>query len=81
MFIQKSWDKSLVFIISLIDINKFLIKNKKIDPCTRLPKHFYKFLNLFSLKKAKKLPSLCKKGVDYLIELEKNVNRSEKEIL
>ena len=81
MFIQKSWDKSLVFVVSLIDINKVLIKKKKINLYTRLLEYLYKFLNLFSLEKAKKLSSFCRKGVDYLIKLEKNIDRLEKEIL
>jgi len=70
-----------VFIVSLTDINKVLIRKKKINLYIRLSEHFYKFLNLFSPKKTEKLPLFCKKGVDYLIELEKNVDRSEKEIL
>ena len=70
-----------MFVISLVNINKALIEKKKINLYTKLLEHFHKFLNLFSLKEIKKLPPLYKKGVDYLIKLEKNINRSEKEIL
>ena len=70
-----------MFVVSLVDINKVLIEKKKINLCTRLSEHFYKFLNLFSLKEVEKLSLFCKKEVDYLIKLEKNINRLEKEIL
>ena len=70
-----------MFVANLINIDKALIEKKKIDLYIRLLKHFYKFLNLFSLKKAKKLSFFCKKRVNYLIKLEKNIDRSEKKIL
>ena len=70
-----------MFTTSLVDIDKALIEKKKIDPCTRLLEYFYKFLNLFSLKEVEKLSSLYRKGVNYLIKLEKNIDRLKKEIL
>ena len=70
-----------MFIVNLIDINKVLIEKKKIDPYIRLLEHFYKFLNLFSLKEVEKLSPFCRKEVDYSIKLEKNIDRLEKEIL
>jgi hypothetical protein len=44
-----------VFIASLADINKILTNKAKTDPCIKLLKYFYKFIELFSYKKTNKL--------------------------
>src|SRR5208282_3843689 len=48
-----------------------LARKAKIDPRTKLPKHYYEFLDVFSRTDADKLPPLRGKGIDHGIALEK----------
>jgi hypothetical protein len=47
--------KVKVFAASLANINKALARKAKIDPCTKLLKHYYEFLDVFSCTDANKL--------------------------
>ena len=60
-----------VFTASLADIQKALASRtkKRTDPCTKLLKHFYKFLDIFDCTRAEKLPLLRGKGINYYIEI------------
>jgi hypothetical protein len=46
----------IVFAVTLQDIEKALIPKVTIDPRKKLPKEYYKFLDVFSKKEADKLP-------------------------
>lgn len=61
--------KLQIFTASMVDIDKALAKKKKIDPRTKLPKHYWEHLSLFDDKEANKLPPLRGDGVDHRIEL------------
>jgi len=67
-----------VFAASLADINKALARKAKIDPRTKLPKHYYEFLDVFSRTDADKLPPLRGKGIDHGIALEKEDGKTLK---
>jgi len=45
-----------VFAMTLQDIEKALAPKVTIDPCEKLPKEYYEFLDVFSKKEADKLP-------------------------
>jgi hypothetical protein len=45
----------------------------------KLPKYYYEFLPLYYPDEANKLLLLCGKGIDYIIELERNKDSMEKE--
>jgi hypothetical protein len=75
----KKKEKSFIFIVSLIDIDKALIEKKKIDPYIKLPKYYYEFLPLYSPDEANKLLSLYREEIDYTIELKRNKDNTEKE--
>jgi hypothetical protein len=51
----KAYIKVKVFIVSLVDINKALVVKARIDPYIKLPKHFHKFLDIYSYIDANKL--------------------------
>jgi len=61
--------KLQIFTASMADIDKALTKKKKIDPRTKLPKHYWEHLRLFDDTEANKLPPLRGDGVDHKIEL------------
>ena len=63
--------KVKVFAASLADINKVLSHKTRTDPRTKLPQHYYEFLDVFNRTDAEKLPPLRGKGTDHSIELEK----------
>jgi hypothetical protein len=67
-----------VFAASLADINKALARKAKIDPRTKLPKHYYEFLDVFSCTDADKLPPLRGKGIDHGVALEKEDGKTPK---
>ena len=54
----------------MADIEKALTVKRLTDPRTKLPRHFYEFLDVFNRTEADKLPPLRGKGVDHSIELE-----------
>ena len=55
----------------MTDINKTLSSKVKTDPCTKLPKWYQDFLDVFSRKKVTELLSLQGTGIDHEIQLEK----------
>jgi hypothetical protein len=69
-----------VFAASLQDIDKALASKKAVDARITLPKHYHKFLPLFSQKESEKLPPLRGKGVDHSIELELDEHGKEKTV-
>jgi hypothetical protein len=71
---------SQVFAASLQDIDKALALKKTVDPCTKLPQHYQDFLLLFSTKELDKLLLLRGKGVDHLIELERDEQGADRTI-
>jgi len=81
--VQKKEEKQKkieVFLISMTDIEKALISQKKTDLRTILSDHYYKFLNVFNHMMTEKLPFLREKGTDHQIELEK-MNEKESKVL
>jgi len=80
--IQKKEEKQKkieVFLISMINIEKALISQKKTDLRTILSDHYHKFLNVFNHIMTKKLPPLRKEGTDHQIEL-KEMNEKESKV-
>jgi len=69
-----------MFSVSMTDIEKVLISQKKTDLRTILFNYYHKFLNVFDHMMIKKLPPLRKEDTDYQIEL-KEVNRKELKVL
>jgi len=77
--IQKKEEKQKkieVFSVSMIDIKKVLISQKKTDLRTILSDHYHEFLNVFNHTMTEKLPPLRKEDTDHQIELEE-VNEKE----
>jgi len=80
--IQKKEEKQKkieVFSVSMIDIEKVLISQKKTDSSTILSDHYHKFLNVFDHMMTEKLPPLRKEGTDHQIEL-KEVNEKKSKV-
>ncbi len=80
--IQKKKEKQKkieVFSISMIDIEKALISQKKTDLRTILSDHYYEFLNVFNHTMTEKLPFLREKDTDHQIELEE-VNEKKSKV-
>jgi len=65
-----------VFSVSIANIKKVLIVRKEINPRTKLPEYYSKFLSIFDYLEAEKLLPLRGPGTNYTIKLEK-VNRKE----
>ena len=66
--VQKKEEKQKkieVFSVSMINIEKVLISQKKTDLRTILSDHYHEFLNVFDHMMTEKLPSLRKKGTDH----------------
>ena len=59
-----------MFSATIVNIEKALAIKTPIDLHTKLPKHFYEFLDVFNRTDAEKLPPLRGKGINYAIELE-----------
>jgi hypothetical protein len=68
-----------IFALSLKDIEKSLAVKKRTDPRLKLPEHYHKYLSLFDMKAADRLPP-HRPGVDHKIELETDENGKEREI-
>jgi hypothetical protein len=66
---RKCCTKVKVFITNLANINKALANKAKTDLCTKLLKHFYKFLDICSCTNANKLLLMQRKGINYKIVL------------
>jgi len=82
-FIQKKKEKQKkieVFLISMTDIEKVLILQKKTDLRTILSDHYHEFLNVFNHTMTEKLPLLREEGTDHQIEL-KEMNEKESKVL
>ncbi len=81
--IQKKEEKQKkieVFSVSIIDIKKALISQKKTNLRTILSDHYHEFLNVFDCIMTEKLPFLREEGTDYQIEL-KEMNEKESKVL
>lgn len=67
-----------MFSTSIVNIKKALSKRDKrlTDPCIKLLEYYHKFLDMFSLEKAKKLPPLRKAGVNHWIKLKKKDSKT-----
>ena len=80
--IQKKEEKQKkieVFLISMINIKKALISQKKTDLRTILSDHYHEFLNVFDHTMTEKLPPLREEGTDHQIKL-KEVNVKESKV-
>ncbi len=81
--IQKKEEKQKkieVFSVSMINIEKVLISQKKTDLRTILSDHYHEFLNVFDCTMTEKLSLLKEEGTDHQIELE-GVNEKESKVL
>jgi len=66
--IQKKEEKQKkieVFLISIINIEKVLISQKKTDSRTILSNYYHEFLNVFDHTMTEKLPFLKEEGIDH----------------
>ncbi len=66
--VQKKEEKQKkieMFLISMINIKKALISQKKTDQKTILSDHYHEFLNVFNHTMTEKLPFLRKEGTDH----------------
>jgi len=81
--VQKKEEKQKkieMFSVSMTDIEKVLISQKKTDLRTILSDHYHEFLNVFNHIMTEKLPSLREEDTDYQIEL-KEMNEKESKVL
>jgi len=81
--VQKKEEKQKkieVFLISIINIKKALISQKKTDLRTILSDHYHEFLNVFNHIMTEKLSLLREEGTDHQIELKK-MNEKESKVL
>ncbi len=62
---EEKQKKIEVFLISMSDIKKVLISQKKTDLRTILLNHYHKFLNVFNCMMTEKLPFLKREGTDH----------------
>ncbi len=69
-----------MFLISIINIEKALISQKKTDLRTILSDHYHEFLNVFNHIMTEKLPPLRGEGTDHQIKL-KEMNEKESKVL
>ncbi len=66
--VQKKEEKQKkieMFSVSMINIEKALISQKKTDLRTILSDHYHEFLNVFNCTITKKLPFLREEGIDH----------------
>jgi len=77
---EKKQKKIEVFSVSMTDIEKVLISQKKTDLRTILSDHYHKFLNVFNCTMTEKLPFLRREDTDHQIEL-KEMNEKELKVL
>jgi len=81
--IQKKKEKQKkieMFLISMTDIEKALISQKKTDLRTILSDHYYRFLDVFNCMMTEKLPLLRKEDINHQIKLEE-INENELKVL
>jgi len=81
--IQKKEEKQKkikVFLTSMINIEKVLISQKKMNSRTILFSHYYKFLNVFNCTMTEKLSFLREEDIDYQIKL-KEMNEKKLKVL
>jgi len=81
--VQKKEEKQKkieMFSVSMIDIEKVLISQKKTDLRIILSDHYHEFLNVFNHTMTKKLSLLRREGTDHQIEL-KEMNEKELKVL
>jgi len=76
---EKKQKKIKVFSVSMINIEKVLISQKKTDLRTILSDHYYEFLNVFDHTMTEKLPPLREEDTDHQIELEE-MNEKESKV-
>jgi len=80
--IQKKEEKQKkieMFLISMINIEKVLISQKKTDLRTIFSDHYHEFLNVFNCIMTEKLPPLRGEDTDHQIEL-KEMNEKESKV-
>jgi len=80
--IQKKEEKQKkieMFSVSMTDIEKVLISQKKTDLRTILSDHYHEFLNVFNHMMTEKLPLLREEDTDHQIELEE-MNKKEPKV-
>jgi len=77
---EKKQKKIKVFSVSMTDIEKVLISQKKTDLRTILSDHYHEFLNVFNHIMTEKLLLLREEGTDHHIKL-KEMNRKESKVL
>jgi len=76
---EEKQKKIKVFLISMINIEKALISQKKTDLRTILSDHYHKFLNVFDHMITEKLSLLREEGTDHWIKLKK-INEKESKV-
>jgi len=79
--IQKKEEKQKkikVFSVSMINIKKVLISQKKTNLRTILSDHYHEFLNVFNCTMTEKLPFLREEDTDHQIELEEMNEKKSK---
>jgi len=77
---EEKQKKIEVFLISMIDIEKVLISQKKTDLTTILSDHYHEFLNVFNHTMTEKLSLLREEDTDHWIKLEK-IDEKESKVL
>jgi transposase InsO family protein/predicted aspartyl protease len=76
---RKGKSDSVVFAVTLADIEKALKPRKKSDPKEKLPPQYHEFLEVFNRQHADQLPPR-RPGVDHAIEVLKDDQGREKEL-
>jgi len=81
--VQKKKEKQKkieVFSVSMTNIEKVLISQKKTDLRTILSDHYHEFLNVFDCMMTEKLSFLREEGIDHQIKL-KEIDEKESKVL
>ncbi len=76
---EEKQKKIEVFSVSMINIKKALISQKKTNLRTILSDHYHEFLNVFDCIMTEKLPPLREEGTDHQIKL-KEMNKKESKV-
>ncbi len=77
---EEKLKKIEMFSVSMIDIEKALISQKKTDLSIILFDHYHKFLNVFDCMMTEKLSLLREEGTDHWIEL-KEIDEKKSKVL
>jgi len=77
---EEKQKKIKVFSVSIINIKKALISQKKTDLRTILSDYYHEFLNVFDHMMTEKLPLLKEEGTDHWIKL-KEIDEKESKVL